>query len=157
MYSALTFVNSISHSTVMYSLYLRERIVRLYDSGLHGMALVRILEKEGFKVTKSGVHYVITKYQRTGIIFDFPRSGRPKVLSDASHTQIDDWLKENNELTTNNILNKLSHAGVSTSRSSVARAIHRVWWSGKATRYCQLIRQANKQKRLDFCETVINR
>ena len=52
----ITFVNSISHSTVMYSLYLRERIVRLYDSGLHGMALVRILEKEGFKVTKSGVH-----------------------------------------------------------------------------------------------------
>ena len=34
------------------------------------MALVRILEKEGFKVTKSGVHYVIKKYQRTGIIFD---------------------------------------------------------------------------------------
>ena len=65
-----TFVNSISHSTVMYSLYLRERIVRLYDSGLHGMALVRIQEKEGFKVTKSGVHYVIKKYQRTGIIFN---------------------------------------------------------------------------------------
>ena len=65
-------------------------------------------------------------------------------------------MKKNNELTTNNILNKLSHAGVSTSRSSVARAIHRVGWSGKATRYCQLIRQADKEKRLDFCETLLS-
>lgn len=144
-----------SHSAVMYSLYLRERIVRLYESGFRGTALVKILE-EGFKVSKSGIHYVINKYERTGILYDLPRSGRPKVLSDTSHTQIDDWLKENNELTTNNILNKLRHGGISTSRSSVGRALQRMGWSGRATRYCQLIREANKQKRLDFCETMLS-
>ena len=51
----------------MYSLYLKERIVRLYKS-----------------------------YERAGIIHDLPRSGRPRELSTATHAQIDNWLKENN-------------------------------------------------------------
>ena len=38
-----------AHSTVMYSLYLRERIIRLVKS-LHGNQLVKVLREEGFRV-----------------------------------------------------------------------------------------------------------
>ena len=139
----------------MYSLYLRERIIRLYESGLRPAALVNTLEKEGFKVTKSGIYYVLKKYATTGMIYDLPRSGRPKALSENSHKQIDEWLRENNELTTTNILNNLRRQGIGISRSSVGRAVQRMGWSGKTTRYCQMIREANKQKRIDFCQHLL--
>ena len=91
----------------MYSLYLRERIVRLYESGLRGMS-IDTLEEEGFKVSRSGAHYVIKKYTSTGSIHDRPRSWRPRSLSENTHKKIDRWLFENNELTTSNILTTCS-------------------------------------------------
>lgn len=117
---------------------------------------MKVLEEEGFKVSRSGIYYVIKKYETTGIMHDLPRSGRPLTLSTNAHTQIDNWLKENNEFTINNVLNKLAEQRIHTSRSSVGRAVKRLGWTGKTTRYCQLIRQANKQKRLDFCELMLS-
>ena len=128
----------------MYSLYLRERIVRLHKSGLRVAAILRVLEEEGFRVSKSGIRYVI-KNMRAGIIHDLPRSGRPRELSTATHAQIDNWLKENNELTTNNILNKLGEQGISTSQSSVGRALKRMGWRGKTTHNCQLMKSTKVQ------------
>ena len=47
----------------MYSIYLPERKVHL-SKHLHGAALVNTLKEEGFKVSKSGVYYVINKYKK---------------------------------------------------------------------------------------------
>ena len=144
---------------IKYSLYLREIIVHLYKSGLRVAAILRVLEEEGFRVSKNGIRYVIKKYERARIIHDLPRSRHSRELSTAStatHAQIDNLLKENNELTTNNILNKLGEQGISTSRSSVGRALKRMGWRGKTTHYCQLIREANKQKRLEFCKLMLS-
>ena len=144
-----------AHSTVMYSLYLRERIIRLAKS-LHGNQLVKALQEEGFRVSRSGVYCVLKKYRKSGTLFDYPRSGRPKILSERIHQLIDDWLQDNNELTTNDLLIKLQNEEeVTASRSSVARARQRMGWSARATRYCQLIREANKTKRVDFCQTLL--
>lgn len=151
-----TYLLQLTSHLQMYSLYLRERILRLHQSGLRPAALVKTLKKEGFKVSRSGIYYVIKKYSNTGMIYDLPRSGRPKALSENSHQQIDKWLQENNELTTTNILNSLISQGARISRSSVGRAIQRLGWSGKTTRYCQLIREANKQKRMDFCQHMLS-
>ena len=49
-----------AHSTVMYSLYLRERIIRLAKS-LNGNQLVKALREEGFRVSRSGVYYVLKR------------------------------------------------------------------------------------------------
>lgn len=86
--------------TLTYSLYLRERIIRLPKS-LHGNKLVNALWEEGFRVSRSGVYYVLKKYRKSGKLFDYPRSGQPKILSEGVHQLIDEWLHDNNELTTN--------------------------------------------------------
>ena len=138
----------------MYSTYLRERIIHLSQT-LTGRSLINALKEEGFNVSKTGVYYLIKKYKQHGIVHDLPRSGRPSILTDDQHKMISEWLVNNNELTINDIVIKLQARGINSSRSSVGRALKRMGWSANATRYCQLIREQNKQKRLDFCHMLL--
>ena len=39
--------------------------------------------------------------------------------------------------------------------SSVARARLKLRWTSRATRYCQMIRQPNKVKRVEFCQQLL--
>ena len=139
----------------MYSLYLRERIVRLGQS-LSGQTLVDALKEKGFRVSRSGVHYVLKKWKRDKTIFDYHRSGRPKVLNYKTHEQVNQWLNHDNELTINDILHKLHQQGVQASRSCVGQALQYMGWSAHVTRYCQLIRERNKEKRVEFCKDILS-
>jgi len=103
----------------MYSLYLRERIVRL-SVKYKGKELVQKLNEEGFKVSISGCYYVLKKYRQTRSIFDRPRSGRPSILPDEAHQLINQWLTDNDELTTNELLEKLRAANYTLSRATAA-------------------------------------
>ena len=138
----------------MYSLYLRERIVHL-SRKLSGSRLVEAMKEEGFHVTRSGVYYLLKKWNRSRTIFDYPRSGRPLCLSELAHSKVNRWLTENNELTINKVQLKLREEGIFVSRSSVGRALKRMGWSASATRYCQLIREQNKLKRVEFCQKIL--
>lgn len=138
----------------MYSLYLRERIIRL--SRLHkGKALIAMLQEEGFRVSLSGVHYLLKKYQKTGSYFDRPRCGRPKIIPEQALQLINSWLVDNDEITTTELMHRLASI-VTASRATVGRARLSLGWTSKVTRYCQLIRQANKQKRLEFCQQLLS-
>ena len=85
--------------------------------------MVDALKAEGFNVSRSGVYHVLKKWKRDRLIFDYPRSGWPKVLDSTMHDKISRWLTENNEFTINDILSMLCAEGVNVSRSSVGRAL----------------------------------
>ena len=128
-------------------------VVRLLESYC-GKALLERLQEEGFHVSKCGVSHVLKKWRKDKILFDYPRSGRPKILHSATHNQISQWLTANNELTLNDLLVKLYAQGITASRSSISRVLKRMGWSAHATRYCQLIREQNKLKRIEFCQKL---
>lgn len=52
-------------------------------------------------------------------------------------------------------MKKLAHLDHVASRATVARARVSMGWNAKATRYCQLIRDVNKQKRVEFCQRLL--
>ena len=54
--------------------------------------------------------YILKKYKKDGILHDYPRSGQPRIIDETWHDRINGWLRENSELTANDILHKL-HAG----------------------------------------------
>lgn len=125
----------------MYSLYLRERIVRL--SGQYkGKALVQKLREEGFKVSVSGCYYFLKKYHQTGSIFDKPRSGRPRLLPQHAEQLIEGWFRANDELTTTELQHKLQANAYNVSRTTAAQTRKKLGWTAKKTRYCQLSRAA---------------
>ena len=77
-------------------------------------------------MSKSGVYYVLKKYRQSGILYDYPRSGRPTALGSQTHDCINLWLSINNELTINDILLKLNAMGINVSKSALGRAIQRI-------------------------------
>ena len=122
-----------------YSPYLRERIVRRHQLHFKPSAIINILGKEGFNVSKVGIYYLLKKWKQTKSIYDAPRSGRPSVLTEGEFDMIEAFLTDDDELTTTKLLNKLRENNAIASRSSVARARIRLGWTAKATRYCQMI------------------
>lgn len=138
----------------MYSYYLRECIVQL-SKQYKGKALVAVLHEEGFNVSSLGAYYVLKCFKETGSIFDRPRSGRPTILSGEALRMIDEWLHENDEMTTTELMQKLNEMDHHASRATVGRARFKLNWSAKPTRYCQLIREVNKYKCVEFCQNLL--
>ena len=64
-------------------------------------------------------------------------------------------MAENDELTASDLLDKLRKKfgdEVRYSKRTLARARQDLGWTFTTTRYCQAIREANKSKRLEWCQ-----
>ena len=138
----------------MYSLYCRERIVRLAEY-LSPSEIVEALQQEDIQVSLRGVYCVIARYRRTQSIHDAPRSGCPSVLSSTALQVINSSMQESDECTTRDLVQKLQSLDVGGCMGSVARARQKLGWTSRATRYCQMIHQPNKLKRVEFCQQLL--
>lgn len=129
-------------------------MVSLSMANISVVNIVKVLEEEeGIKTSRTSVSSFLARYRRTGSIDDAQRSGRKSILSEENLYFIDEKMKENDELTSGEIQKLLrDERGVTVSTSTI-RNVRRNklgWKHGKA-RYCQLIRDRNKIKRLVFC------
>ena len=106
--------------TGMFSLYLRERIVRLSSQGHKPKAIVALL-LQGFWVSLRGVYYVLKRYKTTGSVFDRPCSGHPQIISEEGQKLVDDWILNNDELTTTELMHKLAEQERRASTATVGR------------------------------------
>ena len=135
------------------SQFVRNRIVSLKSSGVSILKITQILEKEeGIKTLRFAVGQFIVRYQRTGSIADAQRSGRNPILSVNDRNFIDEQMSNNDELTSSELQNRLlEERGVSVSSATVRNVRRKIGWKHERARYCQLIREPNKIKRLSFC------
>ena len=133
--------------------FVRNRIVSLKSSGVSILKITQILEKEeGIKTLRFAVGQFIVRYQRTGSIADAQRSGRNPILSVHDRNFIDEQMSNNDELTSSELQNRLlEERGVSVSSATVRNVRRKIGWKHDRARYCQLIREPNKIKRLSFC------
>ena len=91
------------------SLYARSRVVSLStEANLSVIAVTRILAKEGIKVSRMSVSRFLKRYRASGSLHDAPRSGRKCKLSEEQLTFIDEKMKENDELTSEELM-KIIH------------------------------------------------
>ena len=142
------------------SLYARSRVVSLsMEANLSVIAVTRILAKKGIKVSCMSVSRFLKCYCASGSLHDAPRSGRKCKLSEEQLTFIDEKMKENDELTSEELMKMLaSQFGVEVSSSAIRRVRHeKLGWKYENTRYCQFFREPNKIKRLAFCLNALSR
>ena len=139
-----------------YSNYVRTRIELLHNQGLHPAGILKTLKGEGLVVSLSGITRMIKKLRLTGSIANLPRSGRPRKLSVEARAFIDQQMRKNDEMTSAKIQKKLAKRGISVSSSTVQRSWKQQDWTLQRTAYCQLIRDANKVKRLEFAQRVLD-
>ena len=136
--------------------YTRTRIELLHKQGLHPAGIFRSLKNEGLLVSLASVSRIVKKLKTTGSVANLPRSGRPTKLSVDAKAFIDQQMRENDETTSQQIQKKLARRGIAVSSSTVRRSRQQQGWTLQRTAYCQLIRDANKIKRLEYARRVLD-
>ena len=91
----------------------------------------------------------------TGSINNLPKSGWPRKLNTSVKAFIKAQMQKNDEATSHQIQKKLFKRGVEVHPSTVRRARKEQGWTLQNTKYCQLIRDITKTKRLKFAQQVI--
>ena len=66
-------------------------------------------------------------------------------------------MAENNELTSSQLYNafRVKYLEVSISISTIKRVRRELGWVAKRTRYCAMIAERNKEKRVEWCQEQI--
>ena len=136
----------------------RQRVVRLFKDGHRPTEILARLEEEDIRVSKVALYALLKKYRETGRVEDRARARAPKKLSDVHYSFIDSALQQDDELTTAKLYDQLleSFPDITASKSTVKRARRELGWVTSAPKYCQLIRDNNKQKQLDWCRKVLD-
>jgi len=139
-----------------YSLYLRERIIRLSKSNTIQEIIEKLRKDDQVTVNESGVRRLIRRYSYRHNIQDAPRTGRPIEISSEIKNFVEVCMMENNEFTACQIVNKISLSfNVSVTPRSINRIRNELGWRPAHPKYCQIVRDANKLKRLDFCTKIL--
>lgn len=92
----------------------------------------------------------------TGTIERKKGSGRPTVVNDQTRTTIEQRLNDDDETFTEQLQNVLEGNWISISRSSIRRSRMQLGWTYRKSAYCQLIRERNKVKRLEWAKKCID-
>ena len=132
------------------STYYKQRIVQLYfQRRVSYQNIVSVLKLEVIKASKKGVWITIQKYKRHGTISRIPGSGRPYKITSEMLRLIEDRMKDDNETTATQLVKLLEDQGYQISKTTVIRA-RTLGWTFHGSRYCQMIRDKNKDKRVTW-------
>jgi len=130
--------------------YARARIELLHKQGLLPAEIFRSLKAEGLLVSISSVVRIIKKFKITGSVANLPRSGRPTKMSEVTKAFIDRQMQKDDEMTSRTIQKELAKRS-----STMRRSRKQLGWTLQRTGYCQLIRDVNKTKPLEFAQSVL--
>ncbi|KAK3754658.1 hypothetical protein QZH41_003874 [Actinostola sp. cb2023] len=84
------------------------------------------------------------------------KTGRPTKIEPAVSDFIDRAYRENTELSANDLWVKLQKdSSIELGISTIKRARRSVGWVCTKPKYCQLVRDVNKEKRLTFCRELM--
>jgi len=126
-------------------------VIILWRSGYSLSDIKQRLEDEEVEVTLRSLQYLLLKFLKYHTVQDLPRAQRPKLLTADMMNAIDYSLKADDELTARKLKEKL--AGIfgpnlpNVSISTIKRCRKELGWVCTRPHYCQLVREANKEKK----------
>ena len=135
------------------SKYVNQRIVSLKERGLTNREVVAILKREGdmVHITTQMVRRCHKRYVETGSIARRQGSGRPTLHNAALLQTIEDIMQADDEATAVQIRSYLLQRNQRLlTLSMILRARRELGWTYRGSAYCKLIRQANKEKHLEW-------
>ena len=139
---------------MVYSDYVKQRILFYYRSKKNSTQIVRCLEEEGYMASRVSVAKFLRRYKETGTIARVPGTGQATKGTPNIRVIIEEQMKKNDEtigLELQKLLKK-EIQGFDASLSSVLRWRSDLGWTAKGTKYCQMIRELYKEKRLKWAK-----
>ena len=137
---------------MVYSDYTKRRILSYDSAGQSVGGIMKELLKEGIRASKAGIWKFLKKYKETGCIQRKQGSGRCTKMSEQVKKMVDDELEKDDERTGIEISKTLNENGHDLSVSTVLRCRKKLGWTCRGSAYCQLIREGNKVKRLEWAK-----
>ena len=138
------------------SSHTRERIACLHKEVFYPVQILKALRRENLQGSLASVTRIINKIQKTGSTENRPRSGRLTKLPEDAKAFIKKKKRINDEATSILIQKQLAKRGIVVNSSPVRRSRAKQGWTLQRTHYCQLIRVANKVKRLEYAQQILD-
>ena len=136
---------------MVYSTYTKLRIVHYHSRDHKPYTIARLLkENDGITVSRFGVAKFLKVYQSTGSIERRPGSGRLSSVTWRIKEMVEQRMQEDDESTATQLHQMLLEHDIVISLRTVLRCRTTLGWTFRGSAYCQLIRDANKVKRLDW-------
>ena len=140
---------------MVYSDYTKKRIVYYYQHGRRAPAITSLLQQEGLQTSRVGVAKFIAKFNAIGLVSRKPGSGRPTKITAEIKAIVEARMREDDETTAYQLHSLLLTRGFRISRRTVLRCRESLGWTFRGSAYCQLIRDKNKQKRLEWARAQL--
>ena len=114
--------------------------------------ICRMLREEGLIVNLMGMHKFLQNHRKMNNIERRPVSGRPMKMT-AAVTALVKWqMRDDDETTTVQLHTLLLRHGHTMTLKTVLRCRAALGWMFRGSAYCQLIRQQNKVKHLQWAQ-----
>jgi len=135
----------------------RQRVINWHLEGYKVGDIFQKLKDDKIETSKKTIYLLIRKFTNSRTLLDLPRGSRKK-LNVHHYCYIDETLSQDNEITGAELHRKLLERfpEVKVSVSTVKRAKKDLGWVSTTPHYCQLIRNANKSKRMEWCRKCIS-
>ena len=136
---------------MVFSDYVKLRILHYYLKGYTAYTVAKCLQKEdGIKVSVFGVSKFLKHYQETGSIVRKPGFGRLSKVTSRVKELVEEQMERDDETTATQLYTFLVSKGIDISLKTILRCRKSLGWTFRGSAYCQLIREANKKKRLEW-------
>lgn len=134
------------------------RIIELRNLNFNPTDTVRKMTAEGYLVTRTSVYSILKKWDKHKSVRNLPPPPRPKKgVTNELLDFIDKQMEKNDELTGQSLQKYiLDEFNESFSVSKVKDLRKKLGWLADKTRYCQLVREANREKRFHFATNCIS-
>ena len=140
---------------------LKLKIICLHREGFRVCDILKILEEENsFSIGRRHVAKFLRMYEKTGELCKpiMPNQRPFKKQTDEIVEFVDRKMEENDKTTLTDLVKMTwEHFQLKISESTVCRTRRRLGWLSTGIKYCQLVREANRVKRLQFCRELTAR
>ena len=128
--------------------YTKLRVLSLHRQGLKVSKIADyLILEDGIKLSKQGIRRFLKRFET---IARKVGSGCPPKLSPSVVEFIDAAMRRDDETTATQLQAMLASRGLYVSLSTIVRSRCQIGWIYRGSAYCQLIREANKEKRYHF-------
>lgn len=137
-------------SGIAFDKYTKQQILFFYFKGYRSPTISKLLEDEGIFISRRGVATFIICYLATRSIAQRPGSGRRTKITKDVKRAVEEQMKVNDKMRTTQLHVPLVYLGYSLSLHTILRCRSTLGWTFHGSAYSQLIREANRIKRLEW-------
>ncbi len=137
--------------SMVYTDYIKQHILHhYYINKCNTPTITKVLQEEGLKANCVGIAKFLKRYKDSSSLVRKPGSGRPSKITAELKKVIEGQMQFDDEMTTYLLHQLLVSKGFNISLRTVLRCRTSLGWTLCRSAYCQLIREVNKAKWLQW-------